>query len=38
LVEVKILIISGMSAPASVPQVMMVLSFHHSALSWFSSG
>src|SRR5512134_1098592 len=29
-VEVKILTSSGMIAPASVPQVMMVESFHHS--------
>ena len=29
-VEVKTLITSGMIAPASVPQVMMVESFHHS--------
>ena len=28
-VEVKILTTSGMIAPASVPQVMMVDSFHH---------
>ena len=29
-VEVKILTNSGMIAPASVPQVMIVESFHHS--------
>ncbi len=28
-VEVKTLTNSGMSAPASVPQLMMVASFHH---------
>ncbi len=28
-VEVKTLTSSGMSAPATVPQVMMVESFHH---------
>ena len=32
-VEVKILVTSGMIAPASVPQVMIVASFHHSD-SW----
>ena len=34
-VEVKTLITSGMMAPASVPQVMMVESFHHSESSPF---
>ena len=29
-VDVKILMTSGMMAPASVPHVMMVDSFHHS--------
>src|SRR3954452_21669417 len=29
-VEVKIFVTSGMIAPASVPQVMIVASFHHS--------
>ena len=33
LVEVKILTNSGITAPASVPQVMMVESFHHSVPS-----
>src|SRR3954447_16094097 len=28
-VEVKIVVISGMTAPASVPQEMIVASFHH---------
>ena len=32
-VDVKTLIISGMSAPAKVPQVMMQESFHHSVPS-----
>ena len=32
-VEVKILTSSGMTAPASVPQVMTVASFHHSVVS-----
>ncbi len=32
-VEVKTLITSGMMAPASVPQVMMVESFHQSESS-----
>ncbi len=32
-VEVKTLTSSGMSAPASVPQLMMVESFHHSEVS-----
>jgi hypothetical protein len=32
-VEVKTLTSSGMIAPASVPQVMMVESFHHSVPS-----
>ena len=32
-VEVKTLTSSGMMAPASVPQVMMVESFHHSVSS-----
>ena len=31
--DVKILTSSGMMAPASVPQVMMVESFHHSVPS-----
>src|SRR5690348_3389915 len=38
LVEVKIFTNSGMSAPASVPQVMMSDSFHHSVVSPCSSG
>ena len=33
-VEVKTLTSSGMIAPASVPQVMMVASFHQSVVSW----
>src|SRR6266542_3894708 len=33
LVEVKTLIISGMTAPASVPQLMMAESFHQSVPS-----
>ena len=37
-VEVKTLTSSGMIAPASVPQVMMVASFHHSVVSPASSG
>ena len=32
-VEVKIFTSSGMIAPASVPQVMIVASFHHSVPS-----
>ena len=32
-VEVKTLTNSGMIAPASVPQVMIVASFHHSVVS-----
>ena len=37
-VEVKILTSSGMIAPASVPQVMIVESFHHSDGSPSGSG
>ena len=33
LVDVKIFTSSGMIAPASVPQVMIVASFHHSVPS-----
>jgi hypothetical protein len=32
-VEVKLLTSSGMTAPASVPQEMIVASFHHCVLS-----
>ena len=38
LVEVKTLTTSGMMAPASVPQVMMALSFHQSEVSPFRLG
>ena len=37
-VEVNTLTNSGMIAPASVPQVMMVESFHHSVVSPPRSG
>ena len=37
-VEVKTLTSSGMIAPASVPQVMIVESFHHSVVSPARSG
>jgi hypothetical protein len=37
-VLVKILTSSGMSAPASVPQVMMVESFHQRTVSPLMSG
>src|SRR5262245_50119268 len=37
-VEVKTLITSGMTAPASVPQLMIAESFHQSVASPFSSG
>ena len=38
LVEVKTLTNSGISAPARVPQLMMVANFHHSELSPPNSG
>ena len=38
LVEVKTLTNSGISAPASVPQLMMVASFHQSVVSPARSG
>src|ERR687884_970932 len=38
LVEVKTFTSSGMIAPASVPQVMMADSFHHSVVSPASTG
>jgi hypothetical protein len=38
LVEVKTFTNSGMSAPARVPQLMTVASFHHSELSPARSG
>src|SRR5438045_1600095 len=38
LVEVKTFTSSGMTAPASVPQVMIAESFHHSVVSPASTG